>query len=153
MIDKKKIEKLVNAATDGSSLFVVEIKIGSDNNISVIIDGDYGVTISQCVDVSRAVEGNLDREIEDFELSVSSYGIDQPILMLRQYQKYIDKPIQLHLNDDTVKRGVLVSTTPSKLILKEEIVKKNRKSRKMLIGEPIEITMDNIKLAKGLIVF
>ncbi len=153
MIDKKKIEKLVNAATDGSSLFVVEIKVGSDNNISVIIDGDYGVTISQCVDVSRAVEGNLDREIEDFELSVSSYGIDQPILMLRQYQKYIDKPIQLHLNDDTVKRGVLVSTTPSKLILKEEIVKKNRKSRKMLIGEPIEITMDNIKLAKGLIVF
>ena len=153
MIDKKKIEKLVNAATDGSSLFVVEIKVGSDNNISVIIDGDHGVTISQCVDVSRAVEGNLDREIEDFELSVSSYGIDQPILMLRQYQKYIDKPIQLHLNDDTVKRGVLVSTTPSKLILKEEIVKKNRKSRKMLIGEPIEITMDNIKLAKGLIVF
>ncbi len=153
MIDKKKIGKLVNTVTDGSSLFVVEIKIGSDNNISVIIDGDQGVTISQCVDVSRAVEGNLDREIEDFELSVSSYGIDQPILMLRQYQKYIDKPIQLHLNDDTVKRGVLVSVTPSKLILKEEIVKKNRKSRKMLIGEPIEITMDNIKLAKGLIVF
>ncbi len=153
MIDKKKIGKLVNTVTDGSSLFVVEIKIGSDNNISVIIDGDQGVTISQCVDVSRAVEGNLDREIEDFELSVSSYGIDQPILMLRQYQKYIDKPIQLHLNDDTVKRGVLVSATPSTLILKEEIVKKNRKSRKMLIGEPIEITMDNIKLAKGLIVF
>lgn len=153
MIDKKIIESLVKGVTENSDLFVVEIKISNNNNISVAIDGDQGVTISQCVEVSRAIEGNFDREIEDFELSVSSYGLDQPIIMLRQYQKFINKPIQLHLKDDIVKRGVLVSVSSSKLVLNEEIVKKNRKSKKMLIGEPVEIEMGSIKFAKGLIIF
>ena len=153
MIDKLLIEDLVEEAIGNDDLFIVEISVSKNNKISVILDGDQGVSISRCVDVSRAIEGDLDRETEDFELSVSSYGIDQPFLMLRQYQKYIDKPVKLILEDDTVKRGELVSATSSKIVLKEEIIKKNRKSKKLLIGEPIEIAMDKIKLAKGLIVF
>ena len=153
MIDKILIEDLVEEAIGDGDLFIVEISVSKNNKISVILDGDQGVSISRCVDVSRVIEGDLDREIEDFELSVSSYGIDQPFLMLRQYQKYIAKPIQLILEDDTVKRGELVSATSLKIVLKEEIIKKNRRSKKLLIGEPIDIEMDKIKLAKSLIVF
>jgi len=153
MIDKKQIELLANEATDSVGLYVVELKIGNDNNISITIDGDEGVNINQCVSVSKFIEGNLDREEIDFELNVSSYGIDHPILLLRQYQKYINKTIELHLVDDSVKRGVLISADSSNVVLQEEIVKKNRKSKKMLFGENIEIPMDSIKLAKGLIVF
>ncbi len=154
MISKKKIEDLLERANMDSSLFVVDVKVSNNNNISVIVDGDNGVSISKCVEYSRAIEGNLDRELEDFELSVSSYGIDQPIIMLRQYKKYIDRPVQIHLKDDTIKTGILVSVTDSTLIMNEEIVKKNRKSKKMLVGEEsTEIEMDSIKLAKGLIVF
>lgn len=153
MIDKKQIEILANEATDSVGLYVVELKIGNDNNISITIDGDEGVSINQCVSVSKFIEGNLDREEIDFELNVSSYGIDHPILMLRQYQKYINRTIEIYLEDDTVKRGVLISADSSNVILQEEIVKKNRKSKKMLFGETIEIPMGSIKLAKGLIVF
>ena len=156
MIDKNKIEKLVNDALKGTSLFAVEINIDSQNNIKVIIDGDDGVGIDKCVEVSRLIEGSLDREEEDFELGVSSYGIDKPILLRRQYNKYIDKAIELSLMDDSIKRGILESFNDSKLILKEEIVKKKghkSKTKKMLTGDAIEIPFENIKLAKGVIVF
>ena len=62
MIDKNKIDKLVNDTLKESSLFVVELKVDSQNNISVIIDGDEGVSIDKCVEVSRLIEGSLDRE-------------------------------------------------------------------------------------------
>lgn len=153
MIDKKQIELLANEATKEVGVYVVELKIGNDNNISITIDGDEGVNINQCVSVSKFIEGNLDREALDFELNVSSYGIDHPIIMLRQYQKYINKTIELHLMDDTIKRGILESADSSTIVLKEEIVKKNRKSKKMLFGETIEVPTASIKLAKGLIVF
>lgn len=153
MIDKKLIELLANEAAEKVGLYVVELKVGNDNNISITIDGDEGVSINQCVIVSKSIEGNLDRETLDFELNVSSYGIDHPILMLRQYQKYINKTIELQMEDDTIKRGILVSVDSSTIVLKEELVKKNRKSKKMLFGETMEVPMASIKLAKGLIVF
>jgi len=153
MIDKVQIENLANTATDKIGLYVVEIKVGSNNNISITIDGDTGVNINQCVEVSKFIEGSLDREEVDFELNVSSYGIDHPILLLRQYQKYINKTIQLQFADDSIKRGLLISADSSTVVLQEEIIKKNRKSKKMLFGETIEFPMDSIKLAKGLIVF
>lgn len=156
MIDKNSIDKLVNDALKGSLLFAVEINVDSQNNIKVIIDGDEGVSIDKCVEVSRLIEGSLDREEEDFELGVSSYGINRPILLNRQYKKYIDKALELNLNDNSIKRGILESFDDSKLIIKEEVVKKKghkSKSKKMLTGDSIEIPLKEIKLAKGLIVF
>lgn len=153
MIEKKLIENLANDASEEAGLFVVEITIGSDNKITVTLDGDEGVNINQIVAVSKFIENSLDREEEDFELGVTSFGIDHPILLLRQYQKYIDKPVQLLLEDDSTKRGILVSADSSKIMLQEEEIKKNRKSKKMQLGETIEIPMANIKQAKGLILF
>lgn len=153
MIEKKLIENLANEASEEAGLFVVEVTIGSDNKITVTLDGDQGVNINQIVAVSKFIENSLDREEEDFELGVTSFGIDHPILLLRQYQKYINKPIQLLLEDDSTKRGILVSADSSKIMLQEEELKKNRKSKKMLLGETVEIPMANIKQAKGLILF
>ena len=153
MIKESEIKKLAKQAVKGSELFVVDVTVDNANNISVTIDGDHGVNISQIVEVSKYIENSFDREEEDFELFVSSYGIDKPITLLRQYQKYIEKPVELLLMDDTVKRGVVVSADTELLIINEEIIKKNRKSRKMLTGDPLEIPMSSIKEAKGIIVF
>ncbi|NOY50771.1 MAG: ribosome assembly cofactor RimP [Chlorobi bacterium] len=154
MISNTKIKSLVEQAVKGTSLFAVEISVGANNNISVTIDGEQGVNIGQCVEISRFIEGNLDRETEDFSLGVSSYGIEKPIVLHRQYNKYIDKTIELHLNDGTVKRGILESFSDSNLIVMEEVVKKSgRKSKKMLVGDSIEISLSDIKLAKGIIIF
>ena len=157
MIQKSKIEKLVSEAIeeiDPSNLFVVDLSVSKDNSIKLVVDGDNGVNIDDCVALSRFVEGALDREEEDFDLSVSSFGLGNPLVLNRQYNSLIDKGIEIVKTDDIIKRGILESFDTDKLILKEEIVKKSgRKSKKMLTGDTIEILLKDIKSARSIIVF
>ena len=78
MISQQRIEELVIEKLDSSGLFLVEVQIGMGNKILVEIDGDNGVGIDHCVSLSRRIEGSLDRDVEDFELSVTSSGIGDP---------------------------------------------------------------------------
>jgi ribosome maturation factor RimP len=153
MINKKHIEDLALRAMEGTKMFVVKLNVGGNNKISLIIDGDDGVTIKDCVDVSRGIEHNLDRETEDFELNVYSFGIGQDFVNLRQYKKNISKPVEIQLVDGSTKRGVLSSVTDEMLVLQEEVTKKNKKSKKMLLGEDVEIAMTDIKSTKCVVVF
>jgi len=89
-------------------LFVTAIKIGSDNHIHVFIDGDKGVTIADCVELSRFIEKNLDRDKEDFSLDVSSHGASSPLLSPRQYPKHVGRGFEIKLLDGTKAEGNLV---------------------------------------------
>ena len=93
MILKEDIEKLADEFLYGTDMFIVKLNVGSDNKITIYIDGDNGVTIDDCVGLSRFIENEYDRETEDFELNVSSAGIDQPFINLRQYLKNIERPV------------------------------------------------------------
>jgi len=95
MIEKIKILELVNSALEGSDKFLVNLKITPDNRIFVDIDGDNGVTIDDCIAVSRAVEGQLDREEEDFELNVGSAGADMPLKLTRQYRRHVGRELEV----------------------------------------------------------
>jgi len=95
MIEKIKILELVNGALEGSDKFLVNLKITPDNRIFVDIDGDNGVNIDDCIAVSRAVESQLDRDEEDFELNVGSAGADQPLKMARQYRRHIGRTLEV----------------------------------------------------------
>ena len=99
MIEKIKVLELVNSALEGSDKFLVNLKITPDNRIFIDIDGDNGVTIDDCIEVSRAVEGNLDREEEDFELNVSSAGADMPLKLTRQYRKNVGRDLEVVTTD------------------------------------------------------
>ncbi len=94
MIEKIKILELVNQALEGSDKFLVNLKITPDNRIYVDIDGDNGVTIDDCIELSRAIEGQLDRDEEDFALDVSSAGADQPLKLTRQLVKNIGREVE-----------------------------------------------------------
>lgn len=153
MIKKETVEELVNNVLDGSRLFLIDIKIKNENVIKVIIDGDDGVTIQDCVNISRGIENNLDREKEDFELSVLSSGLEQPFSMLRQYKKYIGKPIKVIFHDDKIKKGILLEAENEYIILQEEIEIKHKKNKIKKTGEKLRITMDEIKQAKAEINF
>ena len=73
---RSKVENLLATALDENpSLFLIELKIGADNSIKVILDGDQGVTLKDCMTISRAIEHQLDREEEDFSLEVASAGV------------------------------------------------------------------------------
>ena len=100
MIEKIKILELVNGALEGSDKFLVNLKITPDNRIFVDIDGDNGVVIDDCIALSRAIESQLDRDEEDFELNVSSAGADQPLKLTRQYRKNVGRDLEVEINDE-----------------------------------------------------
>jgi ribosome maturation factor RimP len=153
MIEKEKIEKLVNGYLANSDLFPVYINVGGDNNIKIVIDGDNGVSIDDCVNVSRFVEQNLDRDKEDFELNVMSAGIDHPFLSLRQYLKNINKSVKVTLTNEKEIRGKLLKAGKKSVTIREEIVKKHKKNKKIILGEILEIPMNEIKQTKVLAIF
>ena len=95
MIEKIKVLELVNQALEGTDKFLVNLKITPDNRIYIDIDGDNGITIDDCIAVSRAVESQLDREVEDFALDVSSAGADQPLKLVRQYRKNVGREVEV----------------------------------------------------------
>lgn len=107
-MDKIKIKNLVNnAIEENSSLFLIELNFLPDNKILVVVDGDNGISLKECVRISRAVEHNLDREEEDFSLEVTSPDIAQPLIVKRQYKKNINRTLQVKLIDNSKIEGVL----------------------------------------------
>lgn len=109
MIDKLHVLDVVNTALAGSDKFLVDLKITTNSRIFVDIDGDNGVTIDDCVNLSRAIEGSLDREKEDFELNVSSAGLDSPLKLARQYKKNIGQTLAVVPMDGEYVEGELLS--------------------------------------------
>lgn len=98
---KSKVKELLEAGLEEHpDLFLIDFSISADYKISVVIDGDNGVVLQDCIDVSRSVEHNLDREEQDFSLEVASAGATAPLKMPRQYRKNIGRTVEVTTNDD-----------------------------------------------------
>ena len=95
MIEKNKIETLVKEFIKGSPLFLVAVKVSSSNRITVLADTMNGITIDECASLHRHIENNLDRNDEDFELQVSSPGLDMPFAVIGQYYKNEGKKVEV----------------------------------------------------------
>lgn len=125
MITKEQILELAAQHFANGPHFVTGVKIGSDNHIHVFIDGDKGVTISDCVDLSRFIEKSLDRDQEDFSLDVSSHGATTPLTEPRQYPKHIGRDFEIKLLDGTKAEGTLTECNNDELKL-EYSVRENK---------------------------
>ncbi|MFA5541656.1 MAG: ribosome assembly cofactor RimP [Bacteroidales bacterium] len=147
MIDKDKIIELANPAIDNTDMFIVDVRISKDNRISIVIDSDSGVKIQDCINVSRAIEGNLDREKEDFELNVMSFGVGEPLVLKRQYKKNLSREIRVIYNDSQVIEGELAEVNDDYIIVRPKPKKKKDKI------EDINIAYQNIKEAKIIVSF
>lgn len=108
MILKERIIELINEKINGTHLFLIDAKVLPGNRIEVFIDGDNGLGINDCVDLSRHIEKSLDREVEDFSLEVSSPGATLPLKLSRQYIKHIGRDFELKLNDGSTLTGTLI---------------------------------------------
>lgn len=124
MIEKIKILEIVQDALAGSDKFLVNIKITPDNRIYVDIDGDNGINIDDCIELSRTIESQLDRDEEDFELNVSSAGADAPLKLLRQYKKNVGRDLAVTLYDGNKIEGRLMSAEDEEIVVKSEAGKK-----------------------------
>ena len=124
MIDKFKVLDIVKEALDGSDKFLVNMKITPDNRIFVDIDGDNGVNIDDCIELSRTIEGKLDRDEEDYELNVSSAGADSPLKMPRQYQRHIGRELSVVTFDGERMEGVLTQADNEGFVIRTRGTKK-----------------------------
>jgi ribosome maturation factor RimP len=113
---KEKVEELIADGIAGTDIFVVKLKVTANNDINVLLDSDSGLTLADCRTVSRAIEFNLDREEEDFSLTVASSGIGEP-LVLRQYTKNVGRKVRVTLNDEEVIEAKMISATDDAIVL------------------------------------
>ena len=99
IIDTKKITEAAERHLEGTDMFVVECTSTPGNEIELTIDSDTSVGIDACVALSRAVEADLDRDAEDFSLTVASAGIGSELRTLRQYRKLVGRPVEVLLTN------------------------------------------------------
>jgi len=149
MIDRGLIEKLIADAMAGTTSFLVDLKIGSGNDIQVEIDSDEGVSIADCMHVSRGIEHNLDREEHDFSLKVTSPGADQPLKVWRQYPRHVGRTLKIELVDDRELKGELLEVNDTGIRIRTEARKEGTgKNRVKIAAEELEISKDDIKTTK-----
>jgi len=150
MIIKQEIERLVEEKLAGTDKFLVEITVNKLNKINIWVDGDNGVTISDCVNISRHIESTLDRDKEDFSLEVSSYGLDQPLKLQRQYKNHLGKQIQIVDVKNQIFKGKLIEFDDKNIKLEIELTKRQIKENREKI---ISLKFDEIKEIKVVISF
>ena len=109
MIKKETIEALIaNGLSEREHLFLIDLSIATDNSIKVVIDGDAGVSVEDCIFISRAIEHNLDREEQDFSLEVTSAGVSAALTLPRQFKKNIGRTLAVRANPDINIKAELV---------------------------------------------
>lgn len=154
MITVETIKKIAEEKLAEGTNFIVDISVKPGNKITLLLDNDKGVSIADCVAMSRHIEFNLDREKDDFELNVMSPGLTEPFKILRQYQKNIGKYIDVVTKENKKLTGKLVSATEEGILL--EIKSKERmegkKGKQELINN-IQLTFNQIKETKVVILF
>ncbi len=105
---RSEVESLLSIALEErSDLFLIDLKIGADNSIRITLDGDEGVTLKDCMFVSRAIEHNLDREEHDFSLEVGSIGVGTALSLPRQYIKNRGRKLEVEGIDHTHYEGAV----------------------------------------------
>jgi ribosome maturation factor RimP len=116
MLKEKVKELLEQGLEEDPSLFLIDFTMGADNSIHVVIDGDQGVTVSDCMKISRAIEHNLDRDEYDFSLEVASAGASALLVMPRQYLKNVGRKLEVQTKDQKLE-GNLTSVNESFIVL------------------------------------
>lgn len=153
MLQNKVTELLNSALEEDGSLFLIDFSISTDNRIKVVIDGDTGVTVQDCIKISRAIEHNLDRDEVDFALEVASAGATAPLVLPRQYKKNLGRKMEVRTPDDTIE-GNLTEVTEEGIILEWKAREPKPIGKgKVTVRKKQEIDFSDIKEAKVILKF
>ena len=139
MINKEQIATLAEEAIQGTDLFLVEVKVKPANVIEVYVDADSAVNIDQCVAISRFVESKMDRDVEDFELSVLSWGLSGALKLDRQLQKYVGKDVEVKTKELGKIQGKLMAFDAERV---DVMIAPKKASKKKPAEEPRVLPLD-----------
>jgi ribosome maturation factor RimP len=109
MMNKEQIVVIVEEAIQNTDMFLVDVKVKPSNLIEVYVDADSAVNIDQCAQISRYVESKLDRDAEDFELSVFSWGLSGALKLPRQFAKYMNKDVEVKTKEQGRITGKMIA--------------------------------------------
>lgn len=154
MIDSSLIKSLALKYLEDKECYLVDVAVSSDNRIVVEIDSDTSVSIDFCIAMSRHIESELNRDVEDFELEVGSSGLTEPFKLVRQYTKNIGNEVEVLTCDGRKLKGVLLDANEENFLLEtERDVKLEGAKRKTRIKEEERFNYQDIKYTKYLIRF
>jgi ribosome maturation factor RimP len=149
MINKEIVKELVNDFIADRDVFLVDVKVSTTNRITVLVNKPSGITIDECAMISRYIETNLDRNREDYELNVSSPGLNMPFRVREQFEMNIGRPVEVIDNQGKKTRGILLNVEGEGFEIESEkpIVGKKKGT------EEISFNFDEIKTVKEVISF
>ncbi|WP_411971736.1 ribosome assembly cofactor RimP [Sphingobacterium sp. Lzh-3] len=151
-VEKRVIELIEEKIADREDLFIVSVKMRPNKILEILLDGDNGVSIDDCAQVSRHVGFHLEEEnvIDNaYRLEVSSPGIDANFVNIRQYQKNIGRTVQVKLNDNEKIEGALLAVDDTKITVLQKVKEKGKKAQEV---EKV-LPFDQIKATKVVISF
>lgn len=149
MIDVKTVTEIAERHLEGSDIYVVECKISPMGEIELLIDSDTAVKLEDCAALNRAIEAELDREVEDYSLMVASAGIGTELKLLRQYNKIIGSSVEVLLKDGIKLLAKLNSADEAGIVLLyEEKQAVEGKKRKVTVEVTKEYKWEEIKYVK-----
>lgn len=153
-MQKSAIEQAVEDSLDERpSLFLIDLQLKPNNQIFVVLDGDEPVSVQDCMDISREIEGTFDRETEDFSLEVTSAGVSSPLLFPRQFKKNIGRRLDVKTADERYKAELVnASDETIELHWKQREPKPVGKG-KHTVEKQVELNYSKIKEAKVMITF
>ncbi|MBO4593435.1 MAG: ribosome assembly cofactor RimP [Bacteroidaceae bacterium] len=154
MIEKQTVKALVDQWLEGKSYFLTDLVIDDNDRIVVEIDHKEGVWIDDCVELSRFIEANLDREVEDYELEVGSAGIGQPFKVRQQYVNNVGNEVEVLTATGTKLKGVLKAVEDDTFVVTvQQKVKPEGAKRPKMVDEDITLAYTDAKEVKAVIKF
>lgn len=151
---KEDIKELVQQAIAGTDIFLVDLKVTPDNKITVFLDNSTRITIAECAKVNRFLEEKLNRDTEDFELTVSSPGLDEPFRHFLQYKKRLGSQVAVITREGQKLVGKLDSVDDNGITLEQKVKEKveGKNSRQVVVNR-VSLPFSQIKESKLVLSF
>lgn len=153
MITQEQVEQIIHEKIDGTEIFLVAVFMHPGNNIDVHLDTAKGILIDECVEVSRYIVSKLDKEVEDYNLEVSSPGLDASFRVKQQYDKNIGKDVEIVKFDGVKIKAKLLTYLGDKIEVEAMVKPPAPGKSKKLVAQVLTINIDEIKTIKSVISF
>ena len=155
MMFRNKVQELLDAAlAEREHLFLIDLNINDTNKISITLDGDSGVNLQDCIDVSRAIENSLDREEQDFSLEVAPAGVSSPLKLVRQFKKNVGRTLKVKTISSEEIEAELTFADDEKIILEWQAREPKKIGKgKETVSKKLELPYNSIKEAVVIISF
>ena len=153
MLQEKITQIVQTALADSTELFLIDLKLSPDNSIKVVLDGDQGVSLKDCIRISRSVERTLEQEEVNFSLEVTSAGATSPLIMARQYRKNIGRKLSVTTSEGQIEGNLTAAGEDSITLEWKSREPKPVGKGKVTVQKKKEIPISEIEEAKVVLKF